>query len=104
MKLKTLLTTGTSLAAWTAAAHAGDFNGPAGDLKIALDAYVKQAGISIMYSGQAVKGIKSPGVQGSLPTEAALSHILRGTGFIAREEQGGGGILSHQRREETGPP
>jgi len=104
MKLKTYLATGTCLAAWVAAAHAGDFNVPAGDLKTALDAYVKQAGISLMYSGPALRGIRSPGVQGSLPTDAALTRILRGTGFIAREEQGGVVILPEQRSQENVQP
>ncbi len=92
MKLKTLkslLTASTCFAMFTASAHAGDFNVPAGDLKTALDAYAKEAGISLMYSGSAVKGVQSQGVKGLLSTDDALSRILHGTGFVARDEQGG---------------
>ena len=107
MKLKTLaslLATGACLAALSATAQAGDFNVPAGDLKNALDTYVKQAGISLMYSGPAVKGIQSRGVKGALSTDDALSRILRGTGFVAREEQGGVVIVPEQRSEAAIQP
>ena len=107
MKLKTLaslLATGACFAALSATAQAGDFNVPAGDLKNALDTYVKQAGISLMYSGPAVKGIQSRGVKGALSTDDALSRILRGTGFVAREEQGGVVIIPEQRSETAIQP
>ena len=102
--LKSLLATGACLTALLSTAHAADFNVPAGDLKSALDAYVQQTGVSLMYSGPTVKGIRSPGVRGSISSEAALSRILTGTGFIAREEMGGVVIMPERSSKDLVQP
>ncbi|HTO40824.1 MAG TPA: TonB-dependent receptor, partial [Rhizomicrobium sp.] len=102
--LKSLLATGACLAALLSTAHAADFNVPAGDLKSALDAYVQQTGVSLMYSGPTVKGIRSPGVKGTISSEAALSRILSGTGFVAREEMGGVVILPERNSKADVQP
>ncbi|HVZ68730.1 MAG TPA: TonB-dependent receptor, partial [Rhizomicrobium sp.] len=79
---------------WTAApVHAENFNVQAGDLKSALDAYARQAGISLAYSEEAVKGVRSGGVSGDLTPQAALNRILRGTGFSTRVHDGAVGIV-----------
>ena len=78
---------------WTAIpAYAENFNVSAGDLKSALDAYARQAGVSLAYSEEAIKGVRSSGVNGDLTPQAALSKILRGTGFSTRIHDGAVGI------------
>ncbi len=75
------LVSGACFALFGTGAFAQDFNIPHGDLKAALDAYMKQAGISLMYPPASVKGVQTEGVRGELPADVALSHILSGTGF-----------------------
>ncbi len=65
----------------TASALAESFNIPDGDLKSALDSYTRQAGVTLVYSRDAVKGVHSGGAKGNLSSDAALSRILNGTGF-----------------------
>jgi hypothetical protein len=52
------LLAGASAAALCAAAHAENFNVPGGSLKAALDAYAAQAGVQLVVSADAVKGVK----------------------------------------------
>ncbi len=63
------------------AALAEDFNIPGGDLKSALDAYARQTGVSLVFSGEAIKGTRSKGVKGDVTSDQALIRILEGTGF-----------------------
>ena len=82
--LKTRLMGGIAIAVLaSASAYAANFDIPGGDLAPALDAYQAQSGIPIVVAANAVKDIKTRGVKGDLPAEAALTKILKGTGFIA---------------------
>ncbi|HVP86112.1 MAG TPA: TonB-dependent receptor plug domain-containing protein [Rhizomicrobium sp.] len=75
-------------ASLAAAANAADFNIPGGDLKAALDSYSRQTGVSLLYSDQAIRGVRSHGVQGEIGADEALSRILTGTGFQIRRHTG----------------
>jgi len=63
---------------------AGNFNIPGGDLKSALNNYAEQTGTSLVFSGEAIKGIHTNGVTGDLSNGEALGRILSGTGFKPR--------------------
>jgi len=78
--LKSLLIAGASIAAITSA-NAEQFDIPAGDLKSALDSYASQTGTQMLISTDAVKGVRTRGVQGDMGADAALSRLLSGTGF-----------------------
>jgi outer membrane receptor protein involved in Fe transport len=69
--------------------HAESFDIPRGDLKAALDAYGKQAGVALMYSADVVRGARTNGAKGDITAEDALSEILAGTGFIAHRHASG---------------
>jgi outer membrane receptor protein involved in Fe transport len=69
-------------------AFAESFNIPGGALSDALDAYGKQAGVQLIYSDEAVKGIQTTGAMGNLAPEAALARILSKTGFAERRKSG----------------
>ncbi|HVP86116.1 MAG TPA: TonB-dependent receptor [Rhizomicrobium sp.] len=87
-----------------AGASAHDFNIPAGDLKSALDAYTKQAGVELVVSSSAIKGVKTKGVRGDIAPEEALTRILKGTGFgIYRQSTGALGIMQEQSSSEIEP-
>jgi outer membrane receptor protein involved in Fe transport len=70
-------------------AFAQNFYIPGGELKAALDTYIKQAGVTVMYLPASVKGIHTKGVEGDLTAENALSAILAGTGFSMRRTASG---------------
>src|SRR5580692_2390924 len=76
------------IAALGAGALASTFNIPAGDLNAALNSYAKQAGVQLMYSDKAVKGVRTGGAKGDLSADAALSRILENTGFEILRESG----------------
>ena len=79
---------GGACALMMTAVQGQDFKISSGDLKTALDAYAQQSGVAVMYSAQAVKGVRSNGVAGRLSADSALSRILSGTGFSVQEESG----------------
>jgi outer membrane receptor protein involved in Fe transport len=96
------LCSAAALLAAPLAAH--DFNIPAGDLKSALDAYVKQAGVELVVSSSAIKGVKTGGVKGDIAPDEALTRILKGTGFsIYRQSSGALGIMQEQSSSEIAP-
>jgi len=93
-RLKSALLTGACAALAATCAYAQDFNIPHGDLGMALDAYMRQAGVTVMYVPSAVKGIQSKGAEGNLSAESALTHLLQGTGFKPHHTASGAiGIL-----------
>ena len=57
---------GASAATIAAAANAGSFDIPGGDLKSALDSYAQQTGVSLVVSETALKGVQTRGVRGLL--------------------------------------
>ena len=72
-----------------AGAFAAIFNIPAGHLDAALNAYTVQTGVTLLVSNDAIKGIRTNGVSGALSEDAALSHLLEGTGFKMHHISGG---------------
>ena len=54
--------------------------------KSALNAYTTQAGVQLLFSGEAIKGAETSGAKGNLSPDQALTRILHGTGFVARHE------------------
>jgi iron complex outermembrane receptor protein len=57
------------------------FNIPAQPLESALLAFGQQSGRQIVSHGDLVRGLSSPGVQGTMSVEAALQQLLTGTGL-----------------------
>ncbi|HVT23171.1 MAG TPA: TonB-dependent receptor [Rhizomicrobium sp.] len=88
-KLKTAILASVCAAAIATAAHAEEFNIAGGDLKAALTTYARQTGVSVIVSGDAVKGVRTKGVQGNLSADDALTRILSGTGFTIRRDPSG---------------
>jgi len=88
-RLKTALALSGCVAVMGTAAQAENFNIPAGDLSAALDRYTEQTGVSLIISGEAVRGVHTRGVRGDLNPESALSRILTGTGFDVERRPSG---------------
>jgi len=87
--LKLVLASGACTFALAAAAHANEFDIAGGDLKHALDAYMKQADVRLMYPEDEMRGVLTRGARGELSTAEALAQILRGTGFSATRDATG---------------
>ncbi len=103
--LKPALMMGACAAFIATAAHGQDFSIPGGDLGTVLDAYMRQAGVTVMYVPSAVKGIRSKGAQGDLTPDTALSRVLDGTGFrLHRTASGAVGILRDTAAEAISLP
>jgi len=103
--LKTFLIGATSLVVLSASAGAQDFNIPGGDLKSALERYMKQSGVALMYSEDAVAGIRTQGVAGNLSSGDALLHLLKGTGFAAQKAPDGAvGIIQSRTQSSLVEP
>jgi outer membrane receptor protein involved in Fe transport len=75
--------------AGAAVAQTKNFDIPAGDLKAALDAYAKQAGVQLIYRTDDVRGAKTAGVTGSVDANAALAGLLANTGLTVRRDATG---------------
>src|SRR5687767_15396770 len=73
----------------TAYAQTLDFQVPGGDLKDALAAYVRQAGVQLVYREDDVRGLTTAGVRGTLSIEEALSRLLAGTSLTVQRDASG---------------
>jgi outer membrane receptor protein involved in Fe transport len=89
------------VAGFAAGATAQDFNVPSGDLKSALDAYATQSGTQLMYGDRLVEGVQTKGVHGALSPDAALTRILKGTGFEMRRDASGAIAIVRQEAGNT---
>ncbi|HUJ03613.1 MAG TPA: hypothetical protein VLW75_08260, partial [Rhizomicrobium sp.] len=63
---------GISAIALAGPAFANEFDIPGGDLKTALDAYMKQARVALMYPDDELAGVRTNGAHGELTAAAAL--------------------------------
>ncbi len=82
-------------------AGARGFDVPGGDLNAALNAYAKQSGVQLIYSGDAVRNVRSQGVKGDLSADDALVRILSGTGFVGRRDETGGIVVKRDRERSS---
>ena len=62
------------------------FDIPGGELRQALDAYVRQSGAQLIYRVEDVRGTKTRGVAGALPADEALQRVLAGTPFTVEHD------------------
>jgi len=76
-----------------AAMAQGSVTIPAKTLAAALDDYIRQSGVQLIYNADDVAGLSSHPVQGASPTDA-LSEILAGTGLIATHDNSGAIVIA----------
>src|SRR5689334_2762049 len=77
---------------------------PAQELRAALDEYIKQSGVQLIYNVDDIAGVTSREVRGAAP-DAALTRMLSGTGISANRDRSGAVIISRlpARRAERVP-
>jgi len=84
------------------AAEQRTFNIPPQPLQSALVLFGQQAGRQVAADGAQIRGVASPGVQGTMSVEEALRRLLAGTGFTY--DGAAGAIITVQRLGATGLP
>lgn len=57
---------------------------PAGDLDVALNAYIGASGMQVLYETRVTEGRRSSAIAGRLPPDVALRLLLAGSGLVAR--------------------
>lgn len=86
--LRTALVASTALALTLTTAMGRELDVPSGDLDQALKSYIAQTGVQLVFSTDAVRGVKTKGAISSFSTDDALTKILSGTGFVAHRDEG----------------
>ena len=105
LRTRTAVLSGAAwLCALTGAAVAQAITIPAEDLKSALDDYIRQSGVQLIYRVDDIAGVTSREVRG-VAADTALTHMLAGTGISASRDKSGAVIIARQslRRREQAP-
>lgn len=84
---------GCALIGGLAWADARDFDVGGGELRPALDVYIAQSGVQLIYKIEDVKGLSTRGVKGRIAPDAALERLLDGTRLRIRRGQDGAMVL-----------
>ncbi|MBX3694554.1 MAG: TonB-dependent receptor [Steroidobacteraceae bacterium] len=71
---------------------------PAGELVVALDSLARQTGVQFVYRADQLRGVRTAGVQGADSADAALDHLLLGSGFGPRREASGAVVIVRNDR------
>lgn len=77
----------------SALALAREFDVSGGALKPALDTFIAQSGVQLIYKVEDVKDLSTRGVKGKVAPEAALDRLLEGTRLRIRRGQDGAMVL-----------
>ena len=80
-----------------------NFNIAGGDLKTALDAYITQARVQLLYKVDDIKGLSSKGLKGNLLPEEALARLLEGTRLQFRRDTSGAIVVFVRPPGESKP-
>lgn len=72
---------------------AREFDVLGGELKPALDTYIAQSGVQLIYKVEDVKGLSTRGVKGKIASDLALERLLDGTRLRIRRGQDGAMVL-----------
>jgi iron complex outermembrane recepter protein len=85
------------------AAQAKSIDIPAEDLNVALNAYIRQSGVQLIYNASDVAGVFSHPVHGVYAPTQALSELLGGTGIVAKSDSSGAIVVAKRadRRSEN---
>lgn len=85
------------------AGAARDFDIAGGALDAALVAYARQANVQLLYTADLVAGLRTQGVAGRHPPEAALQRLLAGTGIRWSRSRPGVIVLRRSMNAQADP-
>src|SRR6185312_8683288 len=66
------------------------------DLKTALDAYIRQSGVQLIYRVDEIRGLSTRGTHGTLLPDAALQQLLQGTGLVVHQDTSGALVVARE--------
>ena len=72
------------------------FDIPAGDLKTALDDYIRQSGVQLIYRVDEIRGLSTHGAHGPIAPDEALQQLLQGTGLVEHHDTSGAIVVSRE--------
>jgi len=98
---KTALLASAAVIGLAAAAHAEQFNIPAGDMAEALQAYTAQTGVQLFATDEVLKGVHTNGITGNTSASEALTRLLSGTGLVTHREAGAVAIVRGRQSSEA---
>lgn len=75
---------------------------PAGDLRAALDTYIRETGSQLIYRADEVSGISTKGAQGQLSAKDALDRILANTGLTVHRDMSGAMVVTRKSDRRAG--
>lgn len=75
---------------------------PAGDLRAALDTYIRETGSQLIYRADDVSGISTKGAQGQLSAQEALDSILANTGLTVHRDPSGAMVVTRKTDRRAG--
>lgn len=69
---------------------------PAGSLVDGLDNLARQSGAQFLYRADQLQGLSTAGVHGDMTPQAALGHLLQGTGYTVQRDASGALVVVKQ--------
>ena len=82
-----------------------DIDVPSESLKAALEDYIRQTGVQLLYNDAEIAGLKSAAVHGPNPPDRALDILLGGTGTVVHRDASGAVVVSlRQAPKPEAPP
>jgi hypothetical protein len=87
----------SALLAGLSSAHAAEFDVAGGELRHALDTYIAQSGVQLIYKVEDVRALSTRGVKGQMAPDAALDRLLDGTRLRVRRGRDGAMVLIAQQ-------
>ena len=66
---------------------------PAGDLLVAMESLQKQSDVQVLFQDSLLKGVKTPGVSGTLTVQDAVKKLLQGTRLTLSTDAATGAML-----------
>jgi len=82
---------------WAAETARKKFDVPAGDAFVTLKQFSAQAGGSLLYSADAVEGVKTEAVKDEISPRDALDRMLAGTGLEVKQDERSGTLVIRRR-------
>jgi len=72
-----------------AQAQTAAFSIPPGEMRPAIETWIRQSGRQVLYRVEDVRGLRTRGAQGVMDADAALERILAGSGLASRRDASG---------------
>lgn len=76
---------------------------PAGNLRDALELVARQTGVELLFDSQQLRGLRTPGLHGTLTTAQAVQELLKGTRLELSIDPGTGAMMIGESARTSAP-